>query len=560
MRPPSPTRPAPTKQPPRRVRVRTSRYRREFLRSLCTPLAYVALVVGMATMASAVSAQDTPPAQTANGADTESTSQEPRADGAIPSGTPEQANAEDAPTTPEAESAPTDATAETSASAVERTSDDSSEGLAAVLEESARRAAPVPWWQRAISFGGIPLMLFIAWLLSSHRRRFPWRIALWGVGIQLTFAVLVLKTGPGLALFRILNDGVVRLLEFTDAGSRFVFGSMMDGGFSIALNVLPTILFFSSLMAVLYHLGLVQKVVSGIAWLMRRTMKTSGAETLSAAANIFVGQTEAPLVVKPYVDKMTLSELNAVMVGGFATVAGGVLAGYVDMLHADFPDIAGHLIAASVLSAPAALVIAKVMLPETETPATYEGTNLSVEKVDANVIDAAARGAGEGLKLALNVGAMLLAFIALVAMVNALLGVPVTLANSWFGTEWDPWTLEGLLGMLFQPLAFAMGVAPEDCATVGSLLGEKLVVTEFVAYGHLAEMLREGAPLQHRSVVIATYALCGFANFGSIAIQIGGIGAIAPERRSDLARLGLRAMIGGTLAACMTATIAGLLA
>lgn len=428
------------------------------------------------------------------------------------------------------------------------------------LDSLRERSAPVPWWQRALSFLGIGFMLFLAWIFSSHRKLFPWRLVFWGVGLQLTFAVLVLRTGPGLALFRFLNDAVLWLLQFTEQGSRFVFGdALMNSGFSIALHVLPTILFFSSLMAVLYHLGLVQKVVAGLAWLMRRTMKTSGAETLSAAANIFVGQTEAPLVIKPYVSKMTLSELNAVMVGGFATVAGGVLAGYVDMLEDDFPEIAGHLIAASVLSAPAALVIAKVMLPETETPDTEGGAELSSEKVDANLIDAAARGAGEGLKLALNVGAMLLAFIALVAMANALLGLPVLAANHWFDAELTPWTLQGILGFVFQPLALAMGVAPEDCGTIGTLLGEKLVATEFYAYGHLAEMLKEGVQLQYRSVVIATYALCGFANFGSIAIQIGGISAIAPDRRSDLARLGLRAMIGGTLAACMTATIAGIL-
>ena len=422
------------------------------------------------------------------------------------------------------------------------------------------RSEPVPWWQRGLSFFGIGFMLLLAWAFSSHRNLFPWRLVFWGVGLQLTFAVVVLRTGPGLALFRFLNDAVLWLLQFTEEGSRFVFGdTLMNGGFSIALHVLPTILFFSSLMAVLYHLGLVQKVVAGLAWLMRRTMKTSGAETLSAAANIFVGQTEAPLVIKPYVSKMTLSELNAVMVGGFATVAGGVLAGYVDMLEDDFPEIAGHLIAASVLSAPAALVIAKVMLPETETPDTAGGAELTSERVDANLIDAAARGAGEGLKLALNVGAMLLAFIALVAMANAILGLPVLAANHWFDAELTPWTLQGILGFVFQPLALSMGVAPDDCATVGTLLGEKLVATEFYAYGHLAEMLKDGVQLQYRSVVIATYALCGFANFGSIAIQIGGISAIAPDRRSDLARLGLRAMIGGTLAACMTATIAGML-
>ncbi|MEM1415096.1 MAG: nucleoside transporter C-terminal domain-containing protein, partial [Myxococcota bacterium] len=384
------------------------------------------------------------------------------------------------------------------------------------------------------------------------------RLVAWGMGLQLLFAVLVLKTTPGRLFFDALNDGVVRLLAFTEEGSRFIFGSLMDT-FSFALHVLPTILFFSSLMTVLYHLGVMQRMVSGLAQAMRRTMGTSGSETLSAAANIFVGQTEAPLVVKPYLASMTRSELHAVMVGGFATVAGGVLAAYVGMLKDHFPDIAGHLIAASVMSAPAALVVAKILLPETEESPTAGGAKLAVERIDANLIDAAARGAGEGLKLAANVAAMLLAFLALLAMLNALLGVPVEIVNALAGTSYEAVTLQELLGWLFWPVAFVMGVAPEDCATVGMLLGEKIVLTEFVAYAHLAEILAEGPALQHRSMVIATYALCGFANFGSIAIQIGGISALAPARRSELAELGLRAMVGGTLAACLTATVAGLL-
>ncbi len=395
--------------------------------------------------------------------------------------------------------------------------------------------------------------------MSSHRKKVPWRIVGWGIGLQLFFAVLVLKTAAGKAVFGWLNDAVVKLLDFTNEGSRFLFGDYLDQRFTIALNVLPTILFFSSLMTILYHLGVMQRVVSGIAWLMQRTMKTSGSETLSAAANIFVGQTEAPLVIKPYIATMTRSELNAVMVGGFATVAGGVLAAYVGMLEPYFSDIAGHLIAASVMSAPAALVIAKVMLPETEESLTVGYQKLEVERVDANVIDAAARGAAEGLRLALNVGAMLLAFLALVALINYLIGLPVELYDHFTGGDHDPWTMQGILGRIFQPLALIMGVTPADTLEVGSLLGEKLVLTEFVAYGHLAESLQAGSQMEYRSMVIATYALCGFANFGSIAIQIGGISGIAPERRSDLAQLGLRAMIGGMLAACMTATVAGML-
>lgn len=428
------------------------------------------------------------------------------------------------------------------------------------VELRAIASQPAAWWQRAISVLGLAGMIGIAWLMSSNRRKFPLRIVAWGVGLQMAFAIFVLKTRTGQRVFSFLNDVVVGLLEFTNEGSRFVFGDYLDMKFSFALNVLPTILFFSSLMTILYHLGVMQKAVSGIAWLMQRTMGTSGSETLSAAANIFVGQTEAPLVVKPYVQTMTRSELNAIMVGGFATVAGGVLAAYVGMLRERFPDIAGHLIAASVMSAPAALVIAKVMQPETEESATAGYRRLAVERVDVNVIDAAARGATEGLKLAFNVGAMLLAFLALVALINYGIGLPVEGYNAIFDTHYEPWTMQEILGWVFWPISAMMGVPFEDCGQVGTLLGEKIVLNEFVAYAHLGEQLASDASqMQPRSMVIATYALCGFANLGSIGIQIGGISAIAPERRGDLAKLGLRAMIGGTLAACMTATVAGLL-
>jgi len=328
--------------------------------------------------------------------------------------------------------------------------------------------------------------------------------------------------------------------------------------------VLPTIIFFSSLMTILYYLGIMQRLVGVFAWVMRRTMRTSGSETLSAAANSFVGQTEAPLMIAPFIRTMTTSELMAVMTGGFATVAGGVLAAYVGLLKDVFPDIAGHLIAASVMSAPAALVIAKVMWPETERSQTAGEVALEIENPDVNVIDAAARGAYEGMKLALNVGAMLLAFIALIALTNALLGLPFELYNDWAGLEGtaavEPLTLQQILGWIFWPFAFLIGVPVAECATVGTLLGEKLVLTEFIAYLHLYESLSEGvAQLSPRTVVIASYALCGFANFGSIGIQLGGIGGIAPERRHDLARLGLRAMFGGMLASLMTAAVAGML-
>ncbi len=459
----------------------------------------------------------------------------------------------------------------------------------------------VPLWQRAISALGLVSMVALAWALSTHRSRVPWRVIGWGLGLQLIFGLLVLKTTPGLALFDLLNTVMVTLLGFTEEGTRFVFGAYVDKEFSLALNVLPTIIFFSSLMAVLYHLGAVQPLVRGMARLMQRTMGCSGSESLSAAANVFVGQTEAPLVIRPFVGGLTRSELNAVMVGGFATVAGGVMAAYVGMLRGAFPDIAGHLIAASVMSAPAALVVAKVMLPETE-PSETAGTVTAAEpERSANLLDAATVGARDGMMLALNVGAMLLAFLGLVALINYLFELPALLRNqaSWElvraalgerGTAipagcdapegaaafascveqaratagldapiWTAWSMQRVLGVLMWPIAFLIGIAPADCAIVGELLGEKIVLNEFVAYLHMSEAMGEGRLQSPRSITIASYALCGFANFGSIAIQIGGIAGIAPQRRADVALLGFRAMIGGTLAALMTACVAGIL-
>ncbi len=431
-----------------------------------------------------------------------------------------------------------------------------------------------PIWERLRSLLGLLTLTLIAWGLSTNRSRIPWRIVLWGLALQITFAFFILKTPIGSEFFEVLNTGVVALLGFTVEGARFIFGDLVmntvpvgqegAGGFQpnsgtvartgafFAFNVLPTIIFFSSLMTVLYHLGVMQLLVKGIAWVMQRTMKTSGAETLSAAGNIFVGQTEAPLLIKPFVARMTDSELMAVMTGGFATVAGGVLAAYVGLLVGFFPDIAGHLIAASVMSAPAALLVAKLMYPEEGDPETAGELKLDLEKPDINVIDAAARGASEGLYLALNVGAMLLAFIALIALLNALLGGALGLVGI------EGITLEGILGTLLAPLAWLMGVPWSDATQVGQLMGIKTVLNEFVAYVQLAGVMGE-SPLQPRSLIIATYALSGFANFSSIAIQIGGIGGLAPERRSDLSRLGLRAMIGGSIAAFMTATVAGMI-
>ncbi len=421
------------------------------------------------------------------------------------------------------------------------------------------RPESADWLGRAQSAFGILGLIGIGVLLSKDRRRIPWRVVGVGTLLQLLFALIVLKSAPGRAFFAGMNDAIVQLLGFSQAGADFLFRSFVTGKVepglvAFAFNVLPTIVFFSALMTVLYHLGIVQRVVAGLAWLMQRTMKTSGAETLSTAGNIFLGQSEAPLLIRPYLAKMTESELFCVMVGGMSSTAGGVLAAYVGMLKGSFPDIAGHLLAASVLSGPATLVFAKLLIPEREVPETAGVTKLQEgEKLDANVIDAAARGSNEGLSLAFNIAAMLIAFIALIALLNAVVGWAGGLAGV------EALSLQKIAGWLFWPLAFLMGVPPSECATIGGLLGEKTVINEFVAYAHLGELLASGTPLSYRAVTIASYALSGFANFASIAIQVGGIGALVPSRRADLARLGLRAVVGGSLASFQTAAIAGLL-
>ncbi|MCB9777483.1 MAG: NupC/NupG family nucleoside CNT transporter [Alphaproteobacteria bacterium] len=425
---------------------------------------------------------------------------------------------------------------------------------------------------RGVSLTGLVVMVGIAWLLSKNRKAIRWRPVLWGVALQIVFGLIVLQPALQEFFFDVVDGGVRRLLSFSEAGSDFVFqtveahqildpdgtavffiGRISPPVKTFAFWILPTIVFFSSLMSVLYHLGIMHRLVAGIAWLMQRTMGTSGAESLSAAANIFVGQTEAPLVVRPYVDGMTRSELHAVMTGGFATVAGGVMAAYVGILE-DIPGIAGHLVTASIMSAPAALAISKVMVPEDGTPATSGTLSLVHEKTARNVIEAAATGATDGMKLAINVAAMLIAFVGLVAMVDwGLSLLPLTYGGA-------PISLSLLLGWLFSPLAFVMGVPWDEAVVVGGLLGEKLVLTELLAYIHLADIIGAEQPvLSERSAVIASYALCGFANFASIGIQLGGIGGIAPSRMSDLADMGISAMIGGSLAAFMTATVAGVL-
>ncbi len=410
------------------------------------------------------------------------------------------------------------------------------------------------------------VMLTVLWSCSMDKRSIDWSLVAKGMGLQVAFAILVLKTPWGSGFFRIVNDGFVALIEYTNAGASFVFGDLVRpvipvaGGegtvplmANFAFSVLPTIIFFSALMTILYYVGIMQRVVRAVAWLMQRTLRTSGAETTATAGNIFVGQVEAPLLVKPFVERMTLSELNTLMTGGFATVAGGVMAAYVAMLAGSFPAIAGHLLAASIMAAPAAIVVSKMLVPETGRPETIDRLDMEVEQDHSNVIDAAAGGASDGLRLALNVGAMLIAFLALIAMFNGLLDWGLGL----FGVE--HMTLERLLGYAFAPVAWLIGVPMSEAARVGSLFGVKMVANEFVAFQMLADGLATGSALSPKSLVIATYALTGFANFSSIAIQIGGIGGIAPSRRQDLSRLGLRAMLGGTAATWMTATLAGVL-
>jgi CNT family concentrative nucleoside transporter len=403
---------------------------------------------------------------------------------------------------------------------------------------------------RLVSFAGMAVLIGVAWLTSTDRRHFPRRIVVWGLGLQFALALLLLHTPLGSGFFVGMNRVVAGLIGFTDAGSRFVFGSLLDGGFSFVLEVLPIIVFMGSVFAILYHVGLVQLVVRLLARVLSHTMGTSGAESLAAVANIFVGMTEAPLLVRPYIASMTRSELFTLMTTGMATIAGSVLVAYAKMLgEAEF---SGHLVIASLLSAPAAILFAKVIVPETDEPLTLEEAAADVEQDTVNWIDAASQGALSALRLAANIGALLLAFVALIALANGILGG----IGGWFGMP--DLTLERILGLAFAPFALVMGIAPAEATTVGSLLGVKTVLNEFLAYQQLSVLMGEGA-LSHRSAVIASYALCGFANFGSLAILIGGIGGIAPSRRSDVAALGMRSIWAGTLATLLTGCLVGVL-
>jgi CNT family concentrative nucleoside transporter len=445
----------------------------------------------------------------------------------------------------------------------------SADDLPAILE-----SPPQIDWQWTSLFKGIlglSTLLFVGFLLSKHRRRIDWILILKGLSIQILFALLILKVEFVRDAFDKVSGAFVTLLSFTRFGSDFLFGDLINTdsfGYIFAFQVLPTIIFFAALTSLLFYYGVLQKIVYGFAWVMRRTLKLSGAESLAAAGNIFLGQTESPLLIKPYLERMTMSELLCVMTGGMATIAGGVLAAYIGFLGGT--DVAGqvffakHLIAASVMSAPAAIVSAKLLYPETETISSE--MKVSSDRIGSNALEAISNGTTDGLRLAINVGAMLLVFISFIAMFNflfrdgigALLGVNDLIAGFTNG-QYDGLSLEFVLGYLLAPFTWLMGVAAEDVVLVGQLLGEKTVLNEFVAYVSLGQMMESGAFADPKSVVIATYILCGFSNFASIGIQIGGIGALAPSRRGDLSRLGIRALIAGTFASLFTAVVVGMM-
>ncbi len=425
---------------------------------------------------------------------------------------------------------------------------------------------------------GLAVLVGLAVLMSGNRRAIRWDLVGIGLGLQIVFAVLVLMTQPGRIFFQTLGDLFAQMMSFTDAGGEFVFGELVKNesgflGFIFAVKVLPSIIFFASLMGVLYHLGVMQRIVKGLGWFVGKTMKLSGAESLSAAADVFLGQTEAPLVVRPYIERMTKSELFTLMTAGMATLAGGVLMAYVSMLGgndaAARAHFAMHFLSVSLMSVPAAVVLSKIMVPETGTPETMGQFNVHTPRTSSDIIEAAANGASDGLRLALNVGCMLIAFLALLALLNALLawvGAPNLFGwtpydlNAWIKDlsdgEFKSLSLQSISGFLFAPLAWCMGVDANDVLQFGRLLGEKMALNEFVAYSSLSQIK---STLGDRSVVMATYALAGFANFGSIAIQIGGTGSLAPGRKTEIAELGLRCVICGSLATCMTAVIVGVM-
>ncbi|WP_445383824.1 NupC/NupG family nucleoside CNT transporter [Robiginitalea sp. IMCC43444] len=420
---------------------------------------------------------------------------------------------------------------------------------------------------------GMLVLLAVAYLFSANRRRIQWRTVGIGLAIQLLLAIGVLKVPAVQWFFNLLGQFFNSILNFTIAGSTFLFGNLMDLdnaniGYVFAFQILPTIIFFSALTSVLYYLGIIQKIVKGLAWLLSRSLGISGPESLSVAGNIFLGQTEAPLLIKAYLEKMNRSEILLVMIGGMATVAGGVLAAYIGFLGGNNPELrlefARHLIAASVMAAPGAIVISKMLYPQTE--AVDSVIRISNEKIGSNILDAIANGTTEGLKLAVNVGAMLLVFVAFIAMLNGILGWVGDLSslNDWIAanTPYDSLSLEAILGAIFAPLMWLIGVNSQDIMMMGQLLGIKLAASEFVGYIQLAELkdFTNDTHLNYqKSVLMATYMLCGFANFASIGIQIGGIGSLAPGQRKTLSEFGLKAVLGGTLASLLSATLAGMI-
>lgn len=412
---------------------------------------------------------------------------------------------------------------------------------------------------RLLSLAGLVVLIGCAWAISSHRRRFPWRTVLSGVALQFLVALLILKTPVGQTIFAAAQSGVSQLNVYALDGARMVFGPLADGaalgkvfgpgGFIFAITVSATIILISALSSLLYHWGLLQKIVAAMAMVMQRVMGTSGSESLAGASNIFLGQTEAALLVKPYIPKMTRSELLAVMTTGMSTIATGVMVVYADLDGMS----AGHILTASVMGAPAGLLIAKIIVPETEPSETGERCHFGVERTTVNGIDALCEGASEGVSLSMNIIGMLIAFVAVVALVNGLVAWPQTALGST-----DPITLQRIFGWVNAPFAFLMGIPWKDSVFIGQVLGERIVLNEFIGYLSLSNYANANpGRLDARSVTLASYALCGFANFASIAIQIGGIGALAPERRGDLAALGFRAMVGGLLACYLTATIVG---
>jgi len=421
-----------------------------------------------------------------------------------------------------------------------------------------------------VSLVGIGGFIAVAYALSKNRRQVPWPLVFKALALQFSLALLVLGIpffdipGPFAFIFVGANDVILKILNFSDEGARFLFGNLLDTekhGFIVAFTILPTIVFMSSLMSVLYHIGIMQWVVRFFAWLMHKTLKVSGAESLASAANIFVGQTEAPLVIKPYLARTTSSEMFSIMVGGMANVAGGVLAAYVGFLKDLVPNIGGHLLTASVISAPAAIMIAKILVPESKKPETLGSIPKDAESPHTNLVEAAANGASEGVGLAINVGAMLLAFIALISLLDYLL---VSVSHATAFSSWAPalsdnnreLSLAWIMSWVFSPVSLLMGIPWSDIGTVSAILGKKTVFNEFVAYLDLA---KTGGELSARSLVIASYALCGFANFSSIAIQIGGIGGLVPDRKKELAQFGLLAVVGGSLSSFITACFAGFL-